>query len=119
MLIGNGTFRGLGGHDMRGTFTLTQDSNGVLFETSGDFFFDGSPAPGWALFNGIPTDSNDPTVRAAALNTHFGDLAKNQVVTGKHSAVIPASIDLDAYDTVFLWCYRFPFVLGVGPISRV
>lgn len=119
MLIGHGTFSPGVGHEMRGSFTLTQQANGVLMVTSTDFFFDGSPAPGWALSKGVPEDANDPIVRQAAVQTDFQRLTDRiELVSGQQSGLIPNSIDINDYDTLFLWCYQVPFILGVGPIER-
>lgn len=120
MLIGTGRFSPGPGHVMRGTFTLTRQTDGILMETSDDFFFDGSPEPDWALYRGVPMDPSDPDVQAAALATRFGNMPGGVVeVRGKQTGLIPASVDIDAYDTIFLWCYGFPFILGVGPIQRM
>lgn len=120
MLIATGKFTGAGGHALRGTFTLTQQDNGVLMKTSDDFFFDGSPKPGWALFDGIPTDSSDPKVQAVAVNTNFGNLPDGIVeVRDSQIAIIPQTLNLDAYTTIFLWCYDVPFILGYGSIERI
>lgn len=119
MLIGQGQFTPGQGHEMRGSFTLTQQANGVLMFTSEDFFFDGSPAPGWALSRGVPQDANDPTVRRTAIETDFQRLTDMiEPISGQQSGLIPPSINLDEYDTLFLWCYQVPFILGVGPIER-
>ena len=65
VIIGRGAFTPGVGHDLRGGFTLTRQGDGVLMRTTADFFFDGSPEPGWALAVGLPIDANDPAVRAA------------------------------------------------------
>jgi len=120
MIIGSGTFSPGAGHELRGTFTLTRQANGILMVTSQDFFFDGSPAPGWALARGVPTDASDPAVRAAAIQTDFQRLTDRvEPVSGQQSGLISNSINIDDYDTLFLWCYQVPFILGVGLIERV
>ena len=120
MIIGRGDFSPGQGHTMRGSFTLTQQANGILMLTSDDFFFDGSPAPGWALSKGIPTDADDPDVRRAAIETDFQRLTDRvEPVSGQQSGLIPNAIAIDAYDTLFLWCFQIPFILGVGPIERL
>lgn len=119
MIIGRGAFTPGVGHDLRGGFTLTRQGGGVLMRTTADFFFDGSPEPGWALAVGIPIDASDSSVRAAAAATDFQRLPMNVAVSGEQTGLIPDTIDVDAYDTLFLWCYRFPFILGVGPIERI
>ncbi|MEO9530058.1 hypothetical protein [Roseibium sp.] len=118
MLIGHGTFTPGQGHELEGTFTLTQRPDGVLMKASMDFFFDGSPGPGWALSMGVPSDRDDPLTRQFAAETDFLRLARNQPIRGPHSGLIRPSIDIDAFDTLFLWCYSIPFILGVGKITR-
>lgn len=119
-MIGRGIFSPGVGHVLRGSFTLTRQANGVLMMTSEDFFFDGSPAPGWALSSGLPTDATDPATQRTAIETDFQRLTDRvEPVSGQQSGLIPAAIDIDAYDTLFLWCFQFPFILGVGPIERI
>ena len=119
MIIGSGSFSPGPGHEMRGTFTLTRQSNGILMETSEDFYFDGAPAPGWALSLGVPTNSSDPGVIQAARETDFKRLEIRAPISGKRNALIPENIDIDSYDTLFLWCYEFGVILGAAPINRV
>lgn len=120
MLIGSGNFSPGPGHVMTGSFTLTRQSDGILMETSSDFFFDGSPEPDWALYSGVPMDPNDPAVQAAALETRFGAMPGGIVtVSGRQTGLIGADVDIDGFTTLFLWCYQIPAILGVGPIERV
>lgn len=100
-----------GGHGRLGTFT--GESNHV---TSGgveiadgqvnlldDFFFDGAPDPQVALGN----DGYDAT-------TLMGHLASN---SGASSYEIPAGINPDDYNQVWIWCVRFNVPLGVAQIG--
>ncbi|WP_422370150.1 hypothetical protein [Hoeflea sp.] len=120
MLIGRGTFTPAPPHTLRGTFSLTRQSGGVKLETSDSFFFDGSPAPGFALHTGVPVDAQDPVLRANMVATRFLDLPGNVVpVSGVQTGLIPDTTDIDAYDTLVLWCFAVPFILGFGPIERV
>lgn len=124
MIIGSGTFSGRNGYRLEGRFTLTRDASGAIqFTTSEDFFFGnatggGTPAPGFAFFNGDPTGQPDAIVGAAADQTDFLRIADETVaVSGKQEGAVPARIDLSQVDTVFLWCFKVPFVLGVGRIE--
>jgi hypothetical protein len=123
MNIGTGTFTGRNGYQLNGTFKLTRDSSAtVQFETSEDFFFGnnsggGTPAPGFAFFAGDPTGLPNKTVGAVANQTDFLRIADQAVaVSGKQTGSVPDTISLAEFDTVFLWCYSVPFVLGVGRI---
>ena len=119
MLIGTGNFAGTGGHTLFGSFSLTRCRDGVLMETSADFYFDGAPDPGWALYRGTPKDRTDPDTVLAALTTKFGTLPGGiKEVHGCHAGLIPSGIDIDDYDTVFLWCFAVPFILGIGRIIQ-
>jgi len=123
MIIGTGNFSGRNGYRLEGSFTLTRQPSGTIFlETSEDFFFGnntggGTPAPGFAFFAGDPTGLPDETVGEVALNTDFLRIADQKVsVSGKQSGEVPDTINLEDFDTLFLWCFEVPFVLGVGSI---
>lgn len=125
MIIGTGVLSGRNGYRLDGTFTLTRSDDGsVHFETSDDFFFGnetggGTPAPGFAFFVGDPTGLPNSQVGAAADQTDFLRIADGPIaVSGKQSGPVPDSINPDAFDTVFLWCFAVPFVLGVGSITH-
>lgn len=124
MIIGHGTFSGRNNYRLEGTFTLTKDASGdVYFETSDDFFFGnnqggGTPAPGFAFYSGDPTNAPENNVEKAARQTDFFRIAEDTVsVTGKQKKRVPSHIDINAFDTVFLWCFSFPVLLGVGAIQ--
>lgn len=126
MIIGKGQFNGRNGYRLEGTFTLTRQASGdVLFETREDFFFGnnnggGTPAPGFALYNGDPTNAAIATVEKVAIENDFLRIADETVsVSGKQSGIVPPEIDLSKFDQLFLWCYSVPVVLGVGPIETL
>ncbi|MEM9911404.1 MAG: hypothetical protein AAF922_11540 [Pseudomonadota bacterium] len=120
MLIGTGSFSPGPGHMIRGTFTLTQETGGIRFLTDEEFFFDGSPAPGFALSLGVPSDPLSPQVQQNAKDTDFLRIADRiEPVNGQQSGLISSRININDYDTVFLWCFEIPSILGVGPIQRV
>ena len=119
MIIAIGSFIPGSPHVLRGGFTIREDGSDQLFETTADFFFDGSPAPGFALHSGIPTNPNDNALRANMAQTRFLDLPGNVVtVQGLHAGPIQPPVDIDAYHTVVLWCFAVPFILGYGIIKR-
>lgn len=117
MLIARGTFIPGPPHVLRGTFEITRRDDLVSLTTGADFFFDGSPAPGFAL------TSADLFSAAVAGRNEFGRLpgsgsldGKAVEVTGRHTAHLPPSLSIDDFDTVFLWCFKVPFLLGYGRI---
>ena len=123
MIIGSGAFDGRNGYLLQGTFTFTrQGANSVLFETSDDFFFGtedgrGTPAPGFALFRGDPTGLSTAVVSPIALATDFLRISDQAIaVSGRQSERIGSAVSVSDFDTLFLWCFRFPMVLGVGAI---
>lgn len=118
MLIASGTFIGASGHELTGQFSFERSAKGIIFTTSDDFFFDGSPQPGFALTT-VPEFSE-----TAAKATQFlmlpasGSVIGPQLeVIGKQAAILPDGIDLAAHDTLFLWCFRFPTLLGTGSLE--
>lgn len=120
MIIAQGIFIPGPPHALRGGFTIREDGGALLFETSADFYFDGSPAPGFGFHTGIPTRADDPVLRANMDQTRFLDLPGNVVeVRGRHAGSIPPAIDLDEYDTLVLWCFSIPFILGYGTLERL
>lgn len=115
MVFTKGTFVAGDGHEMEGGFTMTSQQGGVAFETSADFYFDGSPEPGFALTTGTPTFASDPQLLRDVSATRFLNLPGGVVpVNGPQVATIPDSIQFEDFDTVVLWCYRYPFILGYG-----
>ncbi|MFY0610999.1 MAG: hypothetical protein JXQ99_05695 [Hyphomicrobiaceae bacterium] len=123
MLIAQGRFEGRQTHEMRGTFTIVETSDGLLFETSDDFFFDGSPEPAFALSRYPDPDQGQA---GEDLDTRFLDLPGTGNLTdpsievrGKQTGIIGPASALNGKESVFLWCYLTPFLLGVGRIERV
>lgn len=119
MQIAHGMFTPGQGHVLRGGFTITRQDGLIQMATTDDFFFDGSPDPGLALNVGVPVTASDPALRQRMAATRFLDLPGQIVeVRGRHAGPIPPDIDLAAFDTLVLWCFGFPFILGFGAIDR-
>lgn len=120
MLIGRGNFVPGPPHDLRGSFTLTREDGHVRLDTSDDFFFDGSPEPGFGLHSGVPVNSGDMALRANMAATRFLNLPTGVVpATGRHSGLLRSETNLDDFDVVVLWCFAVPFILGFGRIKRL
>ena len=120
MLIGQGNFIPGPPHEMRGGFTFTLEDSRIRMETSEDFYFDGSPEPAFALHTGIPSDANDPILRANMTATRFLDLPGNVVPSeGRFSGLVRSETHFDDFNTVVLWCFQVPFILGYGSIERL
>lgn len=95
-----GTFTGVNNHITTGTAEIADGKVNLL----DDFTFDGAPDPKVALGK----DGNyDPT-------TLMGLLESN---SGASSYAIPAGINPNDYNEVWIWCERFNVGLGVAPIG--
>lgn len=94
-----GKFKGASNHVTTGTAELLKGSVELL----ADFTFDGAPDPKVALGK----DGYDP-------NTLMGPLKKNR---GASSYQIPAGINPDDYNEVWIWCERFNVPLGVAKLG--
>ncbi|MAY33124.1 MAG: twin-arginine translocation pathway signal protein [Rhodovulum sp.] len=93
-----GTFSGRSGHVTGGTVEIVGDMVHLL----DDFILDGAPDPKVALgYNGVKTE------------WILAPLAKNK---GKSSYKVPANIDLDHVNEVWIWCEEFSVPLGYAKI---
>lgn len=120
MIIARGTFTPNAPHALRGGFSIREHGGSLQFETRADFYFDGSPAPGFGFHTAIPTKADDPTLRGNMALTRFLDLPGSVVeIEGRHAGPIPPIIDIGAYTTVVLWCFAVPFILGHGSLERL
>ncbi len=94
-----GTFKGLKGHVTTGTVEVLKDKV-VLLD---DFTFDGAPDPKVA-FGKDGYDSK----------TLMGLLKSNN---GTSSYEIPAGINPDDYNEVWIWCEKFNVPLGIAKLG--
>ena len=120
MIIGCGTFAPGRGHMLRGTFTLTRTADGILMETSRDFFFDGALEPSIGLHTAIPFSEGDPVLKRNMIATRFVNLPGGDMpALGRYAGFLPGDTDFDVFNTLVLWCHETPFILGIGPIEPV
>lgn len=101
----SGTFTGASNHVTTGGVTVVKNSDGTATVTLGtDFFLDGAPDPrvGFGK-NGKYVDGTD-----------VGLLKSN---TGQQSFVVPASINVDDFNEVYIWCLKFAVPLGVAAVK--
>lgn len=101
--LGTGSFVGKSRHETSGTATIVEKDGGYVVELGDDFFFDGAPDPKVALGN-----------NGYDKNTLLAPLANN---SGAQSYAIPASIDVKAYNEVWIWCERFNVPLGLATLN--
>ncbi|MFK7753691.1 MAG: hypothetical protein AB8B51_14205 [Sedimentitalea sp.] len=119
MILATGTFMPCAAPVLRGSFNLNLHDDGLLMETSADFFFAGANQPAFALARGVLIDATDPVLHQDVSDTRFLDLpGRNVPVCGQHCGLIPPSGDVAAYTTVVLWCFQTSLALGFGQIER-
>ena len=118
--IAEGVFTPGPPHTLRGGFEIFRTNALRSVVTSDDFFFDGSPAPGFALTKGAAF--NDATARRTEIGRLRGSASldgKSIEVSGSQTMFIPPSLNLDTFDTLILWCFKVPFLLCSGAIRRI
>ncbi|WP_299193451.1 DM13 domain-containing protein [uncultured Litoreibacter sp.] len=94
-----GKFKGASNHITTGTAEIADGKVNLL----GDFTFDGAPDPKIALGK----DGYDP-------KTLMGLLKSNK---GASSYTIPAGVNPDDYNEVWVWCEKFNVPLGVAKLN--
>lgn len=95
----SGTFGGASNHVTNGGVSVVKTDAGYEIHLGEDFFFDGAPDPRIALGNGGKFTKD----------TDFEVLHKD---TGAQVYKIPASLNVDDFDTVVVWCRKFSVPLG-------
>lgn len=101
----SGQFTGASNHVTTGGVTITKNADGTATVTLGaDFSLDGAPDPyvGFGKDGKFSKDAN---------------LGVLQSLTGEQSYVVPASINLDDYNEVYIWCLKFAVPLGVAALN--
>ena len=100
-----GTFTGASDHITTGGVTITKNADGtatVTFDAS--FSLDGAPDP----HVGFGKDG------AYVDGTDLG-LLKN--LNGSQSYIVPASLNIDAFNELYIWCLKFAVPLGVAELN--
>ena len=102
---GSGTFSGASNHVTKGSVSVTKNADGSAIVTfSSDFFFDGAPDPQ------VGFGKNGKFIAAS----NVGKLKSN---TGSQSYKVPASINVDNFNEVYVWCVKYAVPLGVAPLG--
>lgn len=97
-----GSFTGANDHITTGGVSIIKTENGgavVILDTN--FSLDGAPAPS------VGFGKDGKYVKAADL----GELENN---TGLQVFVVPASVNVDDFNEVYIWCDQFDVSLGVA-----
>lgn len=93
-----GTFQGASGHVTTGRVELAKENGKYVVHLLDDFTFDGAPDPKVALGrNGVDK------------STLMGLLKSN---TGASSYEVPAGVNADQMNEVWIWCERYNVPLG-------
>ena len=102
-LLHSGTFEGASGHVTSGGVTVVSTDNGVRVILGEDFYHDGAPDPHVGFGTSGTFDSA----------SDIGMLVSN---TGEQVYEVPASLDISAYDEVYIWCVQYSVPLGVASL---
>lgn len=101
---GSGSFAGLSDHVTRGTVEVVKTADGWEIHLKDTFWFDGAPDPRVGFGRSgkfvAPTD--------------FEPLRSN---SGAQVYKVPASIDPEDFDEVYIWCRKYSVPLGVAKIN--
>jgi len=101
----SGTFTGKSDHITTGGVTIVKTANGgAVVILDSNFSLDGAPDPRVALGkDGKYADETD-----------LGILIKND---GLQVYAIPAHVNVDDYNEVYIWCKKFAVPLGVASVK--
>lgn len=103
-VVAAGSFVGASDHVTRGTATIEKSASGEYFVILGkDFSLDGAPDPKVGL-------GNDGYQKSAQL----GELTSNW---GRQVYPIPAHLNPEDFNEIWIWCERFSVPLGVAKIG--
>lgn len=100
----SGTFQGRSDHTTTGTVTVTRTGAGATLTLGANFSLDGAPDP-WIGFG-----KGGKYIKT----TQFAKLSK---LKGRQTYSLPASINLDTVDEVYIYCSKFSVPLGVAHIK--
>ena len=102
---GTGTFVGKSNHVTEGAVTVTKNADGTATVTlHSNFWFDGAPDPRVGFGNNGKYKKG----------TDISLLKSN---SGEQTYVVPAGIDVDDFNEVYIWCKRFAVPLGVAMLN--
>ena len=101
---GSGTFEGLSNHITKGSVEVVDTGRGWEIHLKDSFWFDGAPDPRVGF--GKDGSFVDPT--------DFEPLRQN---AGAQVYKVPANINPEDFDEVYIWCRKFSVPLGVAKIN--
>lgn len=99
------TFTGASDHITTGGVTIVKNADGTATVTlDDDFSLDGAPDPRVAF-------GKDGAYVPA------GDLGALKMLNGKQVYTVPASVNVDDYNEIYIWCLKFSVPLGVAKLK--
>ena len=102
-VLASGQFRNASGHDTSGSVQLVKTKDGMRLVLGKDFDHDGAPDPKVGF--GVKGEYDS--------RSKLGALRSNK---GEQVYQVPASLQTDGYDEVYIWCERYGVPLGVAKI---
>lgn len=101
----SGTFTGASDHITTGGVTIVKNADGTATVTLDEnFSLDGAPDPRVAF-------GKDGSYVPA------GDLGELKNLNGKQVYTVPASINVDDFNEIYIWCLKFSVPLGVAKLG--
>jgi len=104
-VVASGTFTGASDHITTGGVSVIKtDDGGAVVILSKDFSLDGAP---------------DPRV-GFGKDGHFvdaSDLGALTQINGLQAYVVPADVNVDDFNEVYIWCKQFSVPLGVAALN--
>ena len=101
---GSGSFTGLSNHVTKGEVAVVKTDDGWEIHLKDSFWFDGAPDPRVGF--GKNGKFVDPT-----------DFEPLRVNSGAQVYKVPANINPEEFDEVYIWCRKFSVPLGVASIE--
>ena len=102
-IIKTGTFEGKSDHIAKGKVSVLQTESGYVVVLEPDFNLDGAPDPKL----GFGKNGYDASTLFSKLKS----------ITGVQAYNLPASIDPNKYNELWLWCEEFNVPLGVAVLK--
>lgn len=100
-----GNFSGTGGHITTGSVHIVKTADGgAVVILDSDFSFDGAPDPRVGF-------GRDGSYDEAS------DLGALQNLAGVQVYLVPASLNVDEFNEVYIWCLKFGVPLGIANLK--
>jgi hypothetical protein len=103
-VLATGAFEGRSNHTTTGVVSVKRTAEGVIVVLEDSFSFDGAPDPKLGFGKG----GYDPTSKFSPLRANSGEQVYD----------LPASVDPDGYDEIWVWCEQYSVPLGVAKLKR-